>query len=82
MKSALLSDNSALWECINSGLDYWNGGIVEWWTGGSLFLFSLFVMLHLLCSFGRTLLHLLSSWIPRFGGLLIVIDTQVQRKYY
>ena len=23
-------------ECINSGLDYWNGGIVEWWTGGFL----------------------------------------------
>ena len=22
-----------VWECINSGLDYWNGGIVEWLTG-------------------------------------------------
>ena len=53
---------------------------MEWWTGGSLFLFSLFVMLYLLCSFGRTLLHLLSSWISRFGGLLIAVDTQVQRK--
>ena len=21
-------------ECINSGLDYWNGGMVEWWNGG------------------------------------------------
>ena len=20
-------------ESINTGLDYWNGGIVEWWTG-------------------------------------------------
>ena len=20
-------------KCINSGLDYWNDGIVEWWTG-------------------------------------------------
>ena len=19
-----------VWECINSGLDYWNGGIVKW----------------------------------------------------
>ena len=55
-----------IWECINSGLDYWNGGIVEWWTGGFLFLFSLFVMLYLLCRFGRSLLHLLCSWIPRF----------------
>ena len=26
-------------ECINSGLDYWNGGIVEWWTRKFLFLF-------------------------------------------
>ena len=23
-------------ECINSGLDYRNGGTVEWWTGGFL----------------------------------------------
>ena len=30
-------------ECINSGLDYWNGGMVEWWTGGFLFLFSFFL---------------------------------------
>ena len=20
-------------ESINTGLDYWNGGLVEWWTG-------------------------------------------------
>jgi len=20
-------------ECVNSGMDYWNGGIVEWWNG-------------------------------------------------
>ena len=20
------------WECINSGMDYWNGGILEYWT--------------------------------------------------
>jgi len=19
--------------CVNSGMDYWNGGIVEWWKG-------------------------------------------------
>ena len=25
-----------LWECINTGMDYWNGGIVEWWTGSIL----------------------------------------------
>ena len=21
-------------ESINTGLDYWNGGIVEWWNSG------------------------------------------------
>jgi len=20
-------------ECVNSGMDYWNDGIVEWWNG-------------------------------------------------
>ena len=20
-------------ECVNSGMDYWNGGILEWWNG-------------------------------------------------
>ena len=59
----------------------WTTGMVEWWTGGFLFLFSLFIMLHLLYNFGRSLLHLLCSWILRFGGLLIVVDTQVQKKY-
>ena len=19
-----------IWECVNSGMDYWNGGILEW----------------------------------------------------
>ena len=23
---------SKFWEFTNTGLDYWNGGIVEWWT--------------------------------------------------
>ena len=31
---------------MNSGLDYWDGGIVEWWTGEFLSLFLLFVMLY------------------------------------
>jgi len=22
-----------VWECVNSGMDYWNGGILEWWNG-------------------------------------------------
>ena len=22
-------------ECINSGLNYWNGGILEWWNTGT-----------------------------------------------
>ena len=25
-----------LGESINTGLDYWNGGLVEWWTTGIL----------------------------------------------
>ena len=23
-----------IWECINSGMDYWNGGILKWWNTG------------------------------------------------
>ena len=55
-------------ECINSGLDYWNGGIVEWWTGRFLFLFLLLVMLYLLCRFGRSLLHICVAGLPDFEG--------------
>ena len=57
-----------LGEFINSGLDYWNGGIVERWTAGFLFLFSLFVRLYLLCSFGRSLLHICVAGLPDFEG--------------
>ena len=54
---------------------------MEWWTGGFLFLFSLFVMLYLFCSFGRSLLHTLVAGLPDFeGNCMIVVDTQVQRK--
>ena len=28
-----INDGAYNWECINSGLDYWNSGILEWWTG-------------------------------------------------
>ena len=31
-----------IWECINSGLDYWNGGIMEWWARKFLSLFLIF----------------------------------------
>ena len=55
-------------ECINSGLDYWNGGILEWWIGGFLFFFSLFVMLYLLYNLGRSLLHLCVAGFPNFEG--------------
>ena len=51
--------------------------MVDW---GVLFLFLLFVRLYLLCSFGRSLLHFLCSWFPKFRGLLIAVETQEQRK--
>ena len=29
-----------LWECMNSGLDYWNSGIVDWEVFALIFHFS------------------------------------------
>ena len=49
--------------CINSGLDYWNSGIVDWRV------FVLVFILYLLCSFGRSLLHLFCiTGLPDFEG--------------
>ena len=54
---------------INSELDYWNGGIVEWFTGGlelellsSFSLFVTYVISTMLCStYPFTLSHIYDS---------------------
>ena len=55
-------------EGINSGLDYWNGGIVEWWNSGMVD-WSVFVLVFIIYHIVSTLqiiLHLSSICIPRF----------------
>ena len=53
-------------ERINSGLDYWNGGIVDW----NVFALD-FIIYHIVSTL-QIFLHLSSIRIPRFWGLLIV----------
>ena len=40
-------------ECINSGLDYWNGVIVEWWNSGMvdwIIFYFVFIIYHVVAS--------------------------------
>ena len=70
--------NGGILEWWNTGMvEYWNGGILEWWNAGmveywngglgnfcSCFHYLSYYIYFLVI--GRSLLHLLCSWIPRF----------------